>query len=440
MNPFPSMDRVRASLPPLSVGLVDALGVEARRAKAALYLVGGPVRDILLGRAIRDVDLLVVPGDRAARIARAALPSRGRVVEHGRFGTVRIEAPDVTLDLAGARSETYARPGALPSVQPGSLEEDMARRDFSVNALALALDGGPGSRKLELVDICGGLADLEAGKLRILHRASFDNDPTRMIRGARLAARLGFNLARGTRTALGAALDRAAMDGVSGERLRREFDKLFGDARLGLDPARALGLLARWGVLGALVPGLDWPKSAAAPVRRLGKLILEPAWRSSRLRPWVPGLALWLAPLRPALRRRFLQRIAVRGEAAERIAGFPGDRNRFLARLSRARGRGALDAVLAGTHEEFLHALLASADPAMRRRILRWAAEDRNRRSPLSGQDLAHRGLEGPAIGRVLARIRAAHLDGAIANREEATALAEEWIRRRAGRNPTGRR
>ena len=147
-------------------------------------------------------------------------------------------------------------------------------------------------------------------------------------------------------------------------------------------------------------------------------------------------MALWLAPLRPALRRRVLQRFAVRGEAADRIAGFASERDRLQRRLAKARGRGAVDALLAGIHEEDLHALVASSEPLLSRRILRWAAEDRARRAPLNGDDLAALGLEGPAVGKVLGRIRAAHLDGAIANREEALALAVEWVRRR-GSSPS---
>ncbi len=429
-----ALSRVLANLPPGALPVVEALRAEARSAGASLYLVGGPVRDLLLDRPIRDVDLLVVPGSELADLAGRAAPPGSRVVEYGRFGTARIEIGELDVDLAGARSETYARPGALPAVQPGTLEEDLRRRDFTVNALSLALEEGPGRSSLEVVDPSGGLADLDTGHLRVLHPRSFHDDPTRILRAARLLPRLGFRLGRATRSAMRDALRDGAMGGVSGDRLRREFEKVFSDAALGLDPSLALRQLSGWHVLSALEPGLEWPKEAAAPIRRLGKIIAEPQWRSNRYRPWVPGLALWLTPLRPALRRRVLHRFAIRGEAADRIAGFAGERDRLLRRLAKARGRGAVDALLSGIHEESLLALFVSSEPLVRRRVLRWAAEDRGRRGPLSGDDLAELGLEGPAVGKVLARIRAAHLDGAIANREEATALAVEWARRRASR------
>jgi tRNA nucleotidyltransferase (CCA-adding enzyme) len=434
-----SLSRILASLPQGSQPLVQALGTAARAAGSHLYLVGGPVRDILLERPIRDLDLLVVPGTETVQIARAAAPQEARLVEHGRFGTLRIETPDLALDLAGARSETYSRPGALPTVEPGSLEEDLLRRDFSANALAIALDSSAGRTALPVVDVCGGLVDLRAGNLRVLHPRSFHDDPTRILRAARLAPRLGFKLPRATRSALRDALRDGAMGAVSGDRLRRELEKLFADARLGLDPSLALRNLNHWHVLGALEPGFEWPKAAAAPIRRLGRAIADPQWRQNRNRPWVSGLALWLAPLRPALRRRVLQRFAVRGEAADRIIHFARERDRLLAGLAKARGRGAVDALLGGIHEETLLALFASSQPLVRGRVLRWAAEDRARRAPLSGEDLVAMGLEGPSVGKVLARIRVAHLDGAIANREEAAALAVEWVRRR-GANPRTRR
>jgi hypothetical protein len=147
----------------------------------------------------------------------------------------------------------------------------------------------------------------------------------------------------------------------------------------------------------------------------------------------VSGLALWLAPLAPALRRRALRRLGVRGDVAARVAGFAQERERRLRGLLRAHGRGAADALLADIDEDVLHALYASAAPAVRRRIARWALEDRARRPPIGGSDLLEIGLSGPAVGAALRRIRAAHLDGAVRTREDALALARELSRRRGG-------
>jgi hypothetical protein len=146
----------------------------------------------------------------------------------------------------------------------------------------------------------------------------------------------------------------------------------------------------------------------------------------------VAGLALWLAPAAAALRRRTLARFSVHGEAAARIAGFPRARDQWQRALSRAHGRGALDAVLSPIDEESLAALHAGASPALRRRIERWAREDRGRRIPVGGSDLLELGFAGPALGRALARIRAAYLDRRVADRGEALDLARELLPRSA--------
>jgi len=193
-------------------------------------------------------------------------------------------------------------------------------------------------------------------------------------------------------------------------------------------------------VLGALEPGLQLEKDRLVPLRRLSKAIATPDWPAPRWRGWQVGFAIWLAPLPAAMRRRTLERFAVRGEAAKRIADFGRIGERTLRALGRARGRGAVDAALASLPEETVQALYACADVPVRRRILRWGAEDRRRRPPVAGGDLLEVGLEGPDVGKALARIRAGFLDGEIANREEALALAEELGRRSTKRRPAPKR
>jgi tRNA nucleotidyltransferase (CCA-adding enzyme) len=411
----------------LTRGVVDA----ADQTGELLYLVGGPVRDLLLGRALRDVDLLIegVDGEGADALARRAAPADARVVGHDRFGTVTIETAETAIDLATTRSETYAHDGALPTVAAGTLEEDLRRRDFTVNALALPLSQAARSRRSGIVDLDGGLADLERKKLRVLHGRSFHDDPTRALRAARLAPRLGFTLSRGSRSALRDALRDGAFGDVSGDRLRREMIKLFSDAGGGLDPVRALRLLSDWHVLGAFEPGLGLPAAAVPILRRVGRAVESPPWRVVRWRPWVTGLGVWLAEVPPQMRRRTLQRFSVRGGLSKRIAGFAKTRDRTLRALGKARGRGAIDALLRDLAEEELHAMHAWAAPALRRRIVRYADEDRHRRLPVTGADITELGLSGPAIGRALERIRAAYLDGTIRSREEALALAREVAR-----------
>jgi tRNA nucleotidyltransferase (CCA-adding enzyme) len=436
-----SLNDILAALSDETGALLSRIVRMAAAQGTKIHLVGGPVRDLLLGREVVDVDLVVEGATRV--LADAVLADSGgdelRAVSHDRFATLRIEAPDAQIDLAELRNETYAHPGALPDVVAGSLAEDMRRRDFSINALICEIDALKPAKPRPIVDLEGGLADLDLRRLRILHPRSFHDDPTRVWRAARFAARLGFSLDRKSRNALRDALRDGAFGSVSGERWRRELQLTFDEARRGVHAGHVLRSLSDWHVLSALEPGLVLGPDRLVPLRRLSRAIEKPEWVAPRSRPWVAGLSIWLAPLPAALRRRTLERFSVRGEQAKRIVRFGRDAERTLRALGRARGRGAVDATLGDLPEETVQALYALADVPVRRRILRWGAEDRRRRAPVGGAELAELGLAGPEVGRALARIRSGFLDGEVANREESLALAEE-IAKRASRRRSGDR
>ncbi len=437
-------DEVLEAIPSGPARILERVAQTAAQRGQALHLVGGPVRDLLLGRPVRDLDLLVEEDARALgdAVVRAHPGIELRLESHARFGTLRFASAEAELDVARTRRERYERPGALPEVEPGSLAEDVLRRDFSVNALVLPLDAGAPGQAQAVIDLVGGIADLAEGRLRVLHGRSFHDDPTRAFRGARFAVRLGFKLERRTRTALRDALRDGAFAAVSGERYRRELVQVFEEPRRGVDAGRILALLSETHVLSALEPGLVLPRDRQAPLRRLSRSIEQPEWPAGRWRPWLAGLSIWLAPLPAVTRRRTLERLAIRGEQAARILRFAAEGEKTLRALARARGRGAVDGLLSELAEESLQAIFALADVAIRRRILRWGAEDRRRRPPVVGSDLVELGIQGPDVGRGLARIRAAFLDGEIANREEALVLALELARRsqraagRRGRTP----
>jgi len=207
-----------ASLPPAHGELVRAVLRAADAAGVSVLLVGGPVRDFLLGRPLVDVDLLIEDPDpaRAGDLAAGAAGGAGRVTRHERCGTAELHTPEATIDFATVRTESYAHPGALPIVAPGDLAQDLARRDFSVNALALPLSRVARARHPEIVDLFDGVADLGARRLRVLHDKSIHDDPTRALRAARLGPLLGFRLTSGTRTALRSALRDGSFGPVSG--------------------------------------------------------------------------------------------------------------------------------------------------------------------------------------------------------------------------------
>jgi tRNA nucleotidyltransferase (CCA-adding enzyme) len=435
----PGAEAALAALPAPVRARAERLARAAEARGLALYLVGGPVRDLLLGRALRDADFTVTSssgaavGEETAALAREAVLEGDRVTLHARFGTVRIDlASGEAIDLATVRRETYGAAGALPAVEPGTLEEDLRRRDFTLNALALPLNAAAGRA---LVDPGGGVADLRAGELRVFHAASFRDDPTRALRAARLAARFEFRLARESRAALRDALRGGAFGAVSGERFAAELEKLFDEPRAGGSPVRALTLLNEWHVLAALEPGFSIPRAALPALRRLSAMPTAAATEDSRPRAWVVGLMTWFAALPAPLARRALERLAIRGALAVRIAAFARVRDVTLRGLASARGRGASDALLRSLPHEELAALRAWAPAPLRARIDRHASEDRHVALPVGGDDLVAIGLAGPEVGRALARVRAAVLDRKLRTREEALLLAREVAAgvRRAG-------
>ncbi|HEX3519726.1 MAG TPA: hypothetical protein VHT29_11915 [Solirubrobacteraceae bacterium] len=213
-------------------------------------LVGGAVRDLLLGRAPRELDVVLAMGvGEFARELAAAIPVWASATEHERFGTALVQWEGGRVDVATRRAESYPTPGALPEVRPGTLREDLERRDFTVNAIAVEL-GGPRRGKLD--SAAGALADLEARRLRVLHERSFLDDPTRLLRLARYSARLGFAVEEHTAELAAAAVAQGALAAVSRARIGAEL-------RLALGEADALGSLEaidELGVLGALEPRL----------------------------------------------------------------------------------------------------------------------------------------------------------------------------------------
>ncbi len=501
---------LRRALPAAARGPVARLVAAADRRDAALYLVGGPVRDLLLGLPLRDLDFcvgagsaggpeesaaLIGPGGRQGRLRVTSLRrlrsagAQGRtdapvdvagaarrrsstsadeagarmqsglaaalakdaaqhgefVRTHDRFGTAKLHCGELVIDLAAMRDEHYRHPGALPAPRPAGLLPDLQRRDFTVNALAMPLSKAARRASPGLVDPGQGLADLQARRLRIFHPRSFHDDPTRALRAARLGARLGFSLERGSLAALREAREAGAFDAVSGARILAEFEKLFEDAAgLGLDLARAFAMLERFGVLAALAPGLALPVSVRSGLRRLGPALAQHLARASKappslrgfpaFRPWLCGLMLFGAAQPAAARRKFIKRLALSGEPARAIAKFPALRAKLMRGLDKARGRGDRDALLSAHPPEALLALGAGVSAPVLRRMLHHLREDRAYSLPISGADITAAGGRGPAVGKALAAVRRALLNGEIRGRRDALALAERVLRRSARR------
>jgi tRNA nucleotidyltransferase (CCA-adding enzyme) len=348
-------------------------GVNELRAKLQgreVWLVGGAVRDLLLGGTRADLDL-VVEGD--ASEAAALLGAEPKA--HQRFGTASVGLGEIRVDVAGARRETYARPGSLPDVEPATLAEDLARRDFTVNAMALPLAG-----TAELVDPHGGRADLETGLLRVLHERSFHDDPTRALRAARYAARLDLKLEPDTEQLLATA----DLETVSQDRVDAELRRLLAEETA----PDALALLAGWGLA-----GID--DAAPDRVRSARSLLADPAWAGVV----EPGILLFEAARPSDESRRAVAEIP--REAPERVSA-------AMSLLARKRPVHLAIARIGGA--EWLD---------------RWAREWRQVALEIDGQDLMDAGVaQGPGVGRGLEAALAARLDGEITTREEELRVA----------------
>ncbi len=395
LDALPGMDRLQ--------GALDGL--------APAYLVGGAVRDLIRGAPATDVDL-AVEGDSQEFARELAQRLGGQAVVHDRFGTATVRAEGVAVDLARTRRERYEAPGALPAVEPAGLEEDLRRRDFTVNAMALAL--APGERG-RLHDPAGGAEDLAAGRLRVLHARSFLDDPTRILRALRYAARLGLELEPETERLLRQAVADGALSTVSAPRVRDELLDLLAEPEM---PA-ALERMGELGVTAAMSPALGGElELAAAAALGSAETGADPALAAlAALCSADPeGTAAFVAGLGLESRRRD----AVLG-AAERAPA--------VARALREPMRpSALHALLTPEPPETLALALGMGAPG--EPVTRFLADLRPARLQIGGADLLAAGLpESPAIGDALAETLRRKLDGEISGRDEELASALELAR-----------
>jgi tRNA nucleotidyltransferase (CCA-adding enzyme) len=361
-----------------------------------VYLVGGAVRDLMLGGRPLDLDL-VVDGD-PAQVTDAL---GGEVRTHDRFGTSTVSLDGFTYDLARSRRETYAHPGALPDVSPAPLSEDLLRRDFTVNALAIALVG-PAAGSLDAAPL--GVEDLERRCLRVLHDGSFIDDPTRALRLVRYASRLEFEIEPHTRALLESALDAGAISTVSGSRIGVEL-RLLARER---DPISALRCLGELGIAHAIHPALGLDDE---PLARRALALLPDDGRRDLL-----ALALAARHVPPPELAYLLHTLAF--EAA--------DRHTILAAATKAPALAG-DLARAGRPSEIVDAV-AGAGPELvalagalgpEREARAWLGNLRHVRLEIDGNDLIEAGVrEGPAIGVGLHAALCAKLDGRVSDRD----------------------
>ena len=372
---------------------VIALGPEA-------MLVGGALRDLLLGRGAGELDVSVPgPGIKPARAIAAALEAAGAsgviVEEHPRFGTASVGWPGGRVDITQRRRESYQRPGALPDVRPGNLEEDLARRDFTINAMALEL-AGPDAGRIHEVD--DAQADLHAGLLRVLHPQSFVDDPTRTLRLARYCARLAFAAEPETAELLEKALAGGALDSLTRTRIGAEVRLMLAEP----EPLEALAVAERLGIWAALGMRFDGELAAAA------LLALAPDGRTDLL---LLGLLFDPDGEDPG---RLLDEMGFDAAARDRAraAARPDE---LTAALDAADRPSAIARAMSGRPPEQIASAVARGGADVAAKVDRWRLELSGVALTIGAQDLIDAGVpSGPAIGERLDRVLALRLDGEI--------------------------
>jgi tRNA nucleotidyltransferase (CCA-adding enzyme) len=406
--------------------------------------VGGFVRDLLLGSPTLDLDL-VVEGDAIRMAHHLAEQIGGRVRSHSRFGTAKVIlddpiSPDVpaSLDFVTARTEFYERPSALPNVERSSIKQDLYRRDFTINTMAICLDR---DRYGELLDFYGGERDIAERRIRVLHNLSFVEDATRILRAVRFEQRLGFAIEERTAELIGDALE--LLDHVSGERLRHELYLILGEA----EPERSLERLSRLGALEHIYPSLRFTREMAPLLARLrGRSQAWPAAQRGGRHAADPTMAAEAEPDAPTLSLCYLA-VLTSVMAHDELDAFVAHLHitnadaRFLHEVLRLReAMGALQAptmlpsslyrLLSPFSREarFVLAVLTDAD-LVRERLEYYESTLAGVTPQVDGHYLRSLGAPpGPMYGEVLAQVRDALLDGRVATAEEQQVLARQLV------------
>ena len=429
-------NKIETALPHARLALLKAVANQAANRRMAVYIVGGFVRDLLLNHPSTDFDI-VVEGDAIALGKTLTSEYGGRLVSHSRFGTAKWQISEIReslaqhltngasvaasdlpefLDLISARTEFYDYPTALPTVERSSIKLDLHRRDFTINTLALRLDG---RHYGELHDHWGGWGDMQRRLVRVLHSLSFVDDPTRMLRAVRFEQRFEFQIEQRTLELIQEA--RPLLRQISGDRVRHELNLILGEE----NPQRIFNRLKELDLLSAIHPDLDWRDEMAPPLLR--------ALSQANERPhWSRNLAylVWLGPQGEEVVEKVCHRLHFSADLHRALVGF----NRLWAWLLDVTGAEPVSLLTekldSAPPEALAAAELMALPDASRAALQQYLDQWRSIHPFTSGSDLRERGLPpGPVYSQILHELRSAWLDGLVKNGDEEQLLLNRLIR-----------
>jgi tRNA nucleotidyltransferase (CCA-adding enzyme) len=436
-------DLLKKNLSKPRFALIQLVAGEAATEHLALYLVGGFVRDLLLGRPSADFDI-VVEGDAIHLANHLYKHYGGRVISHGRFGTAKWMIKEIkesllekfglpaseadmlpdSLDLISARTEFYDHPTALPTVERSSIKLDLHRRDFTINTMALRLDGRHFG---ELYDFWDGLADLQKKQVKVLHSLSFVDDPTRLLRAVRFEQRFHFHIEKRTLELMEEA--KPLVKQVSGDRLRHEFSLIFKEE----DPAPIFDRLQALGLIQTIHPDLTWKKEQASILEEALIKDLPPAWELPEQIGHTPvqtalGSLVWLIPQDKDSVMEIANRFHLNNQlmdALKRAVEFWQEHDSLMAlRPSEFADRVQDIPVVAG-YALFLLCPPGKLKGDLQNYYLRW-----HKLIPATnGQRLKELGLPpGPHYSEIIHRLHSAWIDGEIQSKEQEEIFLREML------------
>jgi len=406
--------KIEKQLPAELVDFMQVAGEVASRQGQNLYLVGGVVRDLLLEQPNLDLDL-VVEGNAIELAQQLARIKQGKITTHPRFNTAKLQWNKWSIDLATARSEIYAKPGALPRVKPGCLSNDLSRRDFTINTMAIEINP---SRYGELIDQYGGMDDLEHKLIRILHEKSFIDDATRIWRGLRYEQRLDFQLESNTLQLL--KRDLPMLGTISGDRIRHELELILKEKY----PEKVLRRAEELGVLAKLHPSLKgngWLAEKFVEARQLNY-------------PNLPPVGLYLALLAYRLTNEESEHLISRLRLPKPLAQTLRDTISLKTELqSLANPELVPSSIYYLLHHCSLTAIIANSlacdSPVAHQHINLFLTRLRYVKPALNGDDLVRMGIApGPHIKEILHLLHEARLDGKVTSKKDEEGLVKGWM------------
>ena len=429
---------LQESLSPPLWAMVQAVSESADQLKMPLYFVGGLVRDLLLEAPSVDIDM-VVEGDAIELVKLLQALYGGEVHTHSRFGTAkwfitppiwpkvaeRYRVPNMesenfehmsflpeSIDFVTARSEFYKEPSALPEVERGSIKLDLHRRDFTINTLAIRLDG---AHLGDLLDFYGGRRDLKRGLIRVLHSLSFIDDPTRILRAVRLEQRLGFRIETRTMELLTDSLP--MLSRVTGSRIRHEIELSLNEA----EPRLVMQRLAELGVMAHIQEGLTWTPEAAKYYERIPLFRINPIWKETfpEKSPEFLYFTLWVMPLPVEVQEKTVNRLRGRKSTRDDVLAV-GDLLEILKHLpSEPKPSEIARACRPFPSRVLLSARIVLDNDPMGEHLDLYYSQLRMVKTTLTGDDLREMGLTpGPMFNDYLGKLLDARLDGLLNDKE----------------------